>query len=301
MHRILLIIATGLLLTITSACNNHKTDTKNEINNTEIEEGKSDMQIQIQGEHDESIIFQLNDSTAAKSLYDQLPITLVIENYSDDEKIFYPDKKLDVSNSPMAKGPAGTLAYYEPWGDVVMFYDDCNGASGLYALGEAIVGSDQISQLRGTIKIIKYAENTESKDTQNSISAGKEEVASIEQSDGMHPIQIAIGTKTFTASLYDNDTVKELLERFPMTLRMDELHGNEKYYYFSNGLPNAAQSVTQIYTGDLKLFGSDCLVLFYKDFTTFFSYTSLGQIDDPEGLSEALGSGSIELQFSVIQ
>ena len=86
-----------------------------------------------------------------------------------------------------------------------------------------------------------------------------------------------------------------------MSLQMDELHGNEKYYYFSEGLSSSAQSVSQIYTGDLKLFGNDCLVLFYKDFPTSFSYTSLGQIENPQGLSEALGNGSIQIQFRLIE
>ena len=75
----------------------------------------------------------------------------------------------------------------------------------------------------------------------------------------------------------------------------------EKYYYFSEGLSSSAQSVSQIYTGDLKLFGNDCLVLFYKDFPTSFSYTSLGQIENPQGLSEALGNGSIQIQFRLIE
>lgn len=304
-----MMLAVGLLLTITTGCESHRqqADEKSSTNTMETKKGESDMQIQIQGENDEIVIFQLNDSTAASSLYDQLPMTIDVEDYSDDEKIFYPDKKLDTSKTPMAKGPIGTLAYYEPWGDVVMYYDDCGGASGLYALGEAISGIDQINQLSGSIEITKYSDNSkqedstvkQNKDTQPAVM--EDDTFPIEQSDGMHHIQIAIGSKTFTASLYDNDTVRELLKRFPMSLQMDELHGNEKYYYFSDGLPSSAQSVSQIGAGDLKLFGNDCLVLFYKDFPTSFSYTSLGQIDNPQGLLEALGNGSIQVQFSVIK
>ena len=304
-----IMLAVCFLLTITTGCesNRQQADEKSSTNTMETKKEESDMQIQIQGENDETVIFQLNDSTAASSLYDQLPMTIDVEDYSDDEKIFYPDKKLDTSKTPMAKGPIGTLAYYEPGGDVVMYYDDCGGASGLYALGEAISGIDQISQLSGLIEITKYSENTkqdddmakQNEDTQPTVK--KDETFSIEQSDGMHHIQIAIGSKTFTASLYDNDTVRELLRRFPMSLQMDELHGNEKYYYFSEGLSSSAQSVSQIYTGDLKLFGNDCLVLFYKDFPTSFSYTSLGQIENPQGLSEALGNGSIQIQFRLIE
>lgn len=167
MKRILtMLLSLGLMLMVITGCgSNDHSDKKSQTNNKEtVEEEGDGMRILIRGEQDESIVFQLNDSKAAKSLYDQLPITIDIEDYSHNEKIFYPSKKLDVSNTPMAKGPAGTLAYYEPWGDVVIYYDDCGGASGLYALGEAILGVDQISQLSGSIKIVKYSEDTKQQD-----------------------------------------------------------------------------------------------------------------------------------------
>lgn len=253
MKRILTMLLTlGLMLTVITGCgSNEQPDKKSQTNNKEtIIEEVDEMRILIRGEQNESIVFQLNDSNAAKSLYDQLPITIDLEDYSNNEKIFYPSKKLDVNNTPMAKGPAGTLAYYEPWGDVVMYYDDCGGANGLYALGKAISGADLISQLGGSIEIIKYSGDTKQQDNTgkqigNSEPTIKEVDPTSQQNDGMHHIQIKIGSNTFTASLYDNDTVRELLERFSMDLRMDELHGNEKYYYFSNDLPSAAQSVSQ--------------------------------------------------------
>ena len=34
-----------------------------------------------------------------------------------------------------------------------MFYGTCGGASGLYALGEAVTGADQIGHLTGTIRM----------------------------------------------------------------------------------------------------------------------------------------------------
>ncbi|MGF7144493.1 hypothetical protein HNQ56_002924 [Anaerotaenia torta] len=99
------------------------------------------------------ISFQLNDSTAAKELYDQLPLSLAVEDYSNNEKIFYPPKALDISDTPKAGGEIGTLAYYAPWADVVMFFGSYSPNGSLYELGQAVSGSDQISLLEGTITI----------------------------------------------------------------------------------------------------------------------------------------------------
>lgn len=44
----------------------------------------------------QSVIFQLNNSRAAQSLYEQLPLVVETEDYAGSEKIFYPPEKLDV-------------------------------------------------------------------------------------------------------------------------------------------------------------------------------------------------------------
>lgn len=54
-------------------------------------------------------VFELNNSPAAVDLYTQLPLSIKIENYSDNEKIFYPPKKLNTNDTPTAVARAG------PW------------------------------------------------------------------------------------------------------------------------------------------------------------------------------------------
>ena len=100
-----------------------------------------------------TIIFELNNSQAAQDLYDQLPLSVESEDYSDNQKIFYPSEDLNVSDAPEAEGGAGVLAYYEPWGDVVMFYDDFDSSSSLYELGRVVSGSEWIEDMSGTIEI----------------------------------------------------------------------------------------------------------------------------------------------------
>ena len=102
-----------------------------------------------------TVAFELNDSPAARSLLAQLPLTLEVEPYSSNEQTFYPPEKLDTADTPaITSAEAGTLAYFAPWGDVVMFYEDFSGGSGgLYELGSVMEGMDAIQSLSGTIII----------------------------------------------------------------------------------------------------------------------------------------------------
>lgn len=151
----------GLLSLFTGGCDNQQYEVMAPVETTEDVKGeneKNEMRILIRGEQDESIVFQLNESAAAKSFYDLLPMSIGMENYQDSEKIFYPLTRLDTHDTQLAKGPSGILAYYEPWGNIAMFYDDCEGAYGLYALGEAVFGETLISQLNGMIEILPDSE-----------------------------------------------------------------------------------------------------------------------------------------------
>lgn len=119
------------------------------------------------------------------------------------------------------------------------------------------------------------------------------------EDDPMPTLNIQVGNKNFTATLYDNDAMQTLLDKLPLTLNMGELNGNEKFYFFSERLPTDSERVENIKTGDLMLYGSDCLVLFYESFSTSYSYTRLGYIEDVAGLADALGHGSVEVTFGI--
>jgi len=110
-------------------------------------------------------------------------------------------------------------------------------------------------------------------------------------------MKITIGSKTFTATLRDNRTVAALQAMLPLTLEMKELNGNEKYFHLVKDLPAHAANPGTIQAGDLMLYESNSLVLFYKTFATSYSYTALGRIDDPAGLAAAAGSGDVKMQF----
>jgi Uncharacterized conserved protein len=128
------------------------TDIKND---DQKKEKINEMKIKIINNEYE-IIFLLNNSKASEALYNQLPLELDIENYSHNEKICYPPQPLDTAETPLLqKGSTGTLGYFSPWGNVVMYYGECSSYNGLYVLGEAIKGSEYIKGLSGKVIIEK--------------------------------------------------------------------------------------------------------------------------------------------------
>lgn len=106
---------------------------------------------------------------------------------------------------------------------------------------------------------------------------------------------ISVGGRDFTAMLEDNASARVLAERLPLTVTMNELNGNEKYHDLPESLPTDPERPGAIQAGDLMLYGSDCLVLFYESFNSSYSYTRLGRITDPAGLAEAVGRGNVEV------
>ena len=110
---------------------------------------------------------------------------------------------------------------------------------------------------------------------------------------------IKIGNDTFSASLYDNATATAFKSLLPMTVDMVELNGNEKYFDLSGKLPTDASNPRTIHSGDLMIYGSNTLVLFYETFSTSYSYTRLGRIHDTKGLADAVGSGNVTVTYEL--
>ena len=114
-------------------------------------------------------------------------------------------------------------------------------------------------------------------------------------------INIEIGKKTFKATLYNNKTSRALLKKFPLYCKMSELNGNEKYKYLSYELPTNEKKVKRIKAGDIMLYGSDCLVVFYKSHKTSYKYTKVGHINNTRELKKAVGKGKVKMKFTRIR
>ncbi len=126
-----------------------------------------------------------------------------------------------------------------------------------------------------------------------------DETAQTEEND-MFDIRITSENKDFSAKLYNNKSVSALMEQFPVTVKMSELNGNEKYCYLDENIPTNSEKPGKINSGDIMLFGSDCLVIFYDSFSTSYSYTKLGYIENPDDLKDVFGFDDVTVTFQVM-
>lgn len=110
-------------------------------------------------------------------------------------------------------------------------------------------------------------------------------------------VKIIIGGKTFDAVLEDNAAARKFAEKLPLEISMTELNGNEKYYRFGEKFPSNDSRFATIHAGDLLLWSSNTVVLFYKTFASGYSYTRLGKILNTAGLNDAAGNGNITVRF----
>lgn len=117
----------------------------------------------------------------------------------------------------------------------------------------------------------------------------------------MSEIKITIAGKDFTAVPANTPAAAEFLKRLPLTLRMNELNGNEKYAGLPDRLPADSACPGKISRGELMLYGNSTLVLFYESFPTSYSYTRIGKITDARGLQEAVGQENITVTFETMK
>ena len=110
-------------------------------------------------------------------------------------------------------------------------------------------------------------------------------------------LQMTAGGKVFTIVLEANATARAFQNMIPLTLPMKELNGNEKYVELPQQLPHTPVNIGRIQAGDVMLYGSNTIVVFYEGFKTPYTYTKIGKIEDANGLAEALGKGSVTVKF----
>lgn len=109
---------------------------------------------------------------------------------------------------------------------------------------------------------------------------------------------MSIGEHRFAITLADTEAAREFAAMLPFTIDMPDLNNNEKHAELPKSLPTNASRPGTIRNGDLMLYGSQTLVVFYLTFNSSYSYTHLGRVDDPADLPQALGRGTARITFS---
>lgn len=87
-----------------------------------------------------------------------------------------------------------------------------------------------------------------------------------------------VGERCFVVTLSDNATGQAFAELLPLTLDMAELNGNEKHADQPTVLPADTTRPGMIHNGDLMLYGSKTVVVFYEAFTSPYSYSHIGRV-----------------------
>ena len=104
--------------------------------------------------NDNELYVRLNDSQASNNLLDMLPLTLEFEDFNNTEKIAYLPSELNVDGAPSGYVPArGDFAYYVPWGNLSIFYNDFRYSDSLVKLGEIESGIDDLENIDGSFEM----------------------------------------------------------------------------------------------------------------------------------------------------
>jgi hypothetical protein len=103
------------------------------------------MKIRFTMDGKELAIATLKDNATARDFLALLPTTLTLEDYAATEKISYLRRKLSTAGAPAGSDPsAGDIAYYAPWGNLAIFYEDFRYSTGLVLLGRVDSGIEAL-------------------------------------------------------------------------------------------------------------------------------------------------------------
>ena len=223
---------------------------------------------------DRSFEAELRDNAAATAFWDMLPLTLPMMNlYGREMCNRMGNGTLPDDTAEDLPYEIGDISYWPPAGSLVILYKQ-NGE---------IFEQMPIAHTDADVSFF---------DGMGTTDVTFEKVQPT-------PVVVTVGGKRFAALVEDTATGRAFLEKLPLTLDMQELNGNEKYRY-GVALPTAAVFCATIEAGDLMLYGSNCLVLFYGA-AGGYSYTRVGRLVSTEGLAEAVGSDTATVTFEKVE
>lgn len=116
-------------------------------------------------------------------------------------------------------------------------------------------------------------------------------------------IQITVGDEALFATPEDNSSAEAflaLLQEQPITVQMSDYAGMEKVGPLGTNLPRNDTQIS-VGAGDVILYQGNQITIYYG--TNSWSFTKLAVIEGAtkESLLEVLGTGDVEVTFSLVQ
>ena len=112
-------------------------------------------------------------------------------------------------------------------------------------------------------------------------------------------LKITVGDQELLATFADNSSAEEfrdLLAQGPVTISMDDYGGFEKVGSLGTTLPrNDTRITTQ--PGDVILYQGNQITIYYG--TNTWNFTRLAKINDSTDLQAKLGTGTVQVTFSL--
>ena len=103
---------------------------------------------------DRTVAATLWDTSASRSLLDQLPLTLEFSEYGGQELTAEPPRALDMDGMPEGDAPqAGDVGYYAPTGVLALHFTDIGYFTGSARLGRIDGDLSALRGLSGTVSV----------------------------------------------------------------------------------------------------------------------------------------------------
>ncbi|MBW4541941.1 MAG: hypothetical protein KME43_22765 [Myxacorys chilensis ATA2-1-KO14] len=101
----------------------------------------------------EVVTATLIDSKTTQDFISLLPLTLTLKDYANTEKVSDLPRRLSTEDAPPGSDPSvGDIAYYAPWGNLAMYYNDFGYSNGLVILGK-IDGDIEALNAPGSVEV----------------------------------------------------------------------------------------------------------------------------------------------------
>lgn len=103
---------------------------------------------------DKTITATMEDNTAARDFLSRLPLEVILNDFNNAEKIFYPSPALDVVNTPRGCAPEpGDITIYTPWNNIAIFYKKWSHSNDLIKIGRIDGSGVEALNVSGDIRV----------------------------------------------------------------------------------------------------------------------------------------------------